>query len=128
MAVILNEPNKAKVVEMTEGGTLLSPEVISFEIGNALFNLFKKHKISEGALLDAYKAFVSIPIRNVKIDVEKALKIACKYKIFAYDAYYLEIASRLKLPLLTFDELMKKTGSDLKINIIENNPKGDSKI
>jgi len=119
LAVILNEPNKVKVIELTENGVLLSPDVISFEIGNALMNLHKKQNITEDQLLEAYKTFVSIPIRNVKIDIEKALKIACKYKIYAYDAYYLEIASRLKLPLITFDKLMKRVGTDMKIHILE---------
>jgi len=120
MAVILNESNKAKVLKMTKNSTLLSPEVISFEIGNALVNLYKKRKITESKLFDAYDAFNSIPIRNVKIDIEKALKIACKYEIYAYDAYYLEAANRLKLPLITFDGLMKKTGMNLKISVIDN--------
>jgi predicted nucleic acid-binding protein len=117
MAVILNEPNRDKIIELTKNATLLSPEVISFEIGNALINLFKKRKITENELLEAYRNYTLIPIRNIKVDIEKALKIACKYKIYAYDAYYLETAYRLKLPLITFDILMKKTGLELKINI-----------
>ena len=120
MAVILNEPNKGKVIRLTENAVLLSPEVISFEIGNALINLLKKQKITEEKLLEAYKIYVSLPIRNIKVDIEKALKIACKYNIYAYDAYYLETAHRLKLPLITFDELMKKIGLNLKIDILEN--------
>ena len=56
---------------------------------------------------------------------EKALKIACKYKIYAYDAYYLEIAHRLKIPLVTFDSTMKKIGLDLKIQILGNQVEGE---
>jgi len=117
MAVILNEPNRSTVIALTENAIILSPEVISFEIGNALVNLFKKRKINEEELLTAYRNYTAIPIENIKVDIEKALKIACKYKIYAYDAYYLEIANRLKLPLITFDDSMKKVGLDLKINI-----------
>jgi len=118
MAVILNEPNRGKVIKLTENATLLSPEIISFEIGNALINLFKKRKITELKLLEVYKTYASIPVKNTKVDVERALKIACKYNIYAYDAYYLEAAYRLKLPLITFDELMKKAGLDLGIKIL----------
>jgi predicted nucleic acid-binding protein len=117
MAVILNEPNRNKVISLTEDATLLSPEVIPFEIGNALISLFKKHKISEEKLIEAYRNYALIPLRNIKVDIEKALKIACKYKIYAYDAYYLEIAYRLKVPLITFDMNMKKVGLDLKLSI-----------
>ena len=117
MAVILNEQNRGKVIKLTENAALLSPEVVSFEIGNALINLFKKRKITEGKLLEAYKTYISIPIRSIKVDIEKALSIACKYNIYAYDAYYLEAAYRLKLPLITFDVLMRKTALALGINI-----------
>jgi len=127
MAVILNEPNKAKVIKLTENAVLLSPEVISFEIGNALVNLLKKRKITEEKLLEAYRTYISIPIRNIKVDIEKALRIACKYNIYAYDAYYLEAAYRLKLPLITFDELMKKIGLDMKIDVMEKIPKEEKK-
>ena len=127
MAVILSEPNKGKVIKLTENAVLLSPEVISFEIGNALINLLKKRKITEEKLLEAYKIYVSLPIRNIKVDIEKALKIACKYNIYAYDAYYLEAAYRLKLPLITFDELMKKIGLNLKIDILGKTTEGDKK-
>ena len=117
MAIIFNEPNRGKVIELTKNAILLSPEVISFEIGNALINLHRKRKISEEELMEAYRNFTLIPLRIVTVDIQRALKIACKYKIYAYDAYYLEIACRLKLPLITFDDEMKKVGADLKVDI-----------
>jgi predicted nucleic acid-binding protein len=119
MAIILNELNRDMVIMLTKDATLFSPEVISFEIGNALVNLYRKQKITESELLEAYRNFTLIPIRNIKIDIGKAVKIACKYKIYAYDAYYLEIASRLKIPLITFDESMKRVALNLKINILD---------
>jgi len=119
MAVILNETNRDKVIRLTKDALILSPEVISFEIGNALINLYKKQKITEKELLEAYKKYTSLPVRMIKVDIEKALKIACKYQIYAYDAYYLEIAHRLKLPLISFDALMKKVALDLKIDVLD---------
>ena len=117
MAVILNEPNRDMVIKLTKNALLFSPEVIHFEIGNALVNLYKRQKIREEELLGAYKKFTMLPLRIVKLDIEKALKIACKYHIYAYDAYYLETAYRLKIPLITFDEPMKKVALNLKIDI-----------
>ena len=118
MAIILNEPNRDKVIRLTESAALLSSEVISFEVGNALVNLYRRQKITEDGLFDAYKNFSLIPLRIIKVNMENALKIACKYKIYAYDAYYLEIAYRLKLPLITFDAPMKKVGLDIKIDVL----------
>ena len=120
MAIILNEPNRDKIIKLTKNALLLAPEVISFEVGNALINLYLKHKITEEGLIAAYKSYTSIPMRIIDVDVEKALKIACKYRIYAYDAYYLEIATRFNLPLISFDTLMKRVGLDLKINFPDN--------
>jgi predicted nucleic acid-binding protein len=50
--------------------------------------------------------------------MERALKISCKYNIYAYDAYYLETAKRLKLPLITFDVSMKNIALNMNITIL----------
>ena len=39
--------------------------------------------------------------------------------IYAYDAYYLEVAKRLNLPLLTLDMAMKKVALDIKLKVLE---------
>ena len=119
MAIILNESYRYNVIKLTENAMLLSPEVVSFEIGNALINLFKRGRISKEELLEAYKNYSLIPLRLVNVDVQKALKIACEHNILACDAYYLEAAFRLKLPLITFDQSMKRVGTKLRINILD---------
>jgi predicted nucleic acid-binding protein len=118
MSIILNEPNKEIVIKLTRGSMLLSPAMISYEIGNALISLYKRHKLKENEVIDAYNDFKQIPIRTLDIDMEKALKISCKYNVYAYDAYYLETAKRLKLPLITFDIPMKNVALDMKINVL----------
>ena len=118
MAIILNEPNKDKIIKFTKNAMLVSPDVLSYEVGNGLINLYRRQKITKEDLLESYKSYTSIPIRSIKVNIEEALLIACKYKIYAYDAYYLEIAHRLKLPLLTLDNSMEETGLDLKITIV----------
>jgi predicted nucleic acid-binding protein len=118
MAIILNEPNKDIVIKLTKGSTLLSPEMISYEIGNALISLYKRHKLTEKEVAEAYNNFKQIFIRTVEVDMEKALKISCKYNIYAYDAYYLETANRLKLPVITFDGPMRNVALNMNINVL----------
>jgi predicted nucleic acid-binding protein len=118
MAIILNEANKKLVIKLTKGSILLSPAMISYEIGNALISLYKRHKLTENDITDAYNIFKKIPIRTLDVDMEKAVKISCKYNIYAYDAYYLETAKRLMLPLITFDKSMKNAALDMGINVL----------
>jgi predicted nucleic acid-binding protein len=98
---------------------LVSPEMISFEIGNALSRMYKRHRLNDKQIIKSYELFESMPLRLVKVNMVKALTLSCKYNIYAYDAYYLETAYRLRLPLLTLDGPMKNTGKDMKIDILE---------
>jgi predicted nucleic acid-binding protein len=92
--------------------------MISYEIGYALISLYKRHKLQETEIIEDYNNFRRIPIRLLDVDMEKALKISCKYKIYAYDAYYLETAKRLRLPLITFDIPMQKIALDMNIIVL----------
>jgi len=42
IAVALNEPEKDKIIRLTEGHDLIAPDVLPFEIGNALTAMMKK--------------------------------------------------------------------------------------
>jgi predicted nucleic acid-binding protein len=119
ISIVIDEPEKEKAIKLTKGCTLLSPVMIVYEIGNALSRLNKRRILDVAGIIEAYNVYKQIPLRMVEVDMESALKIACKYNIFAYDAYYLETARRLKLPLLTFDGPMKQIGYKLKLEMVE---------
>jgi len=118
MAVIVKEPERDLVIKLTEGAVMVSPNMVSYEIANALTKMIKKKIIGKEQMIDAYHYFSKIPVKAIEIDIEKALEIAWDFKIYAYDACYLEAARRLNLPLLTFDGNMIKVGVELGIKII----------
>jgi predicted nucleic acid-binding protein len=119
IAVIADEPDAQTVINCTQNATIVSPSIISCEIANALTRMMRKNVIvSEEQMLALIRNFKFIPIKIVDIDIEKALKIAWRYKIYAYDAFYLEVAKRLQLPFVTFDGGMRKIGKELGLNIL----------
>jgi len=69
-------------------------------------------------MLNLIKNFKLIPMKLIEIDLEKALQIAWQNNLYAYDAFYLEVAKRLRLPLITFDTVMGKIGKTLGLNIL----------
>jgi predicted nucleic acid-binding protein len=119
ICIILNEPEKQKIISLTEDAELAVPEMISFEIGNVLSRMYKKRRLNEEQIIKAYTLYKTLPLRAIKVDMIKALNISCKYGIYAYDAYYLETAYRLNLPLLTLDGPMKGSARDMKLHILE---------
>ena len=119
MPVLINEPEKSQIIQLTKNRTLLAPAILPYEIGNALTRLKKRKIINDKEALMAYSDFKKIPLRLLDVEIEKAILIACQYSIYAYDAYYLETAGRLYLPLLTLDGSMKKVALDLKLRVVE---------
>ncbi|MCL2068034.1 MAG: type II toxin-antitoxin system VapC family toxin [Treponema sp.] len=118
MAVIVKEPERGLIIELTKDALLVSPNMISYEIMNALTKMMKKKIIEKERMVNAFNYFKKISIKIIETDFEKALEIAWEYKIYAYDACYLEAAKRLNLPLLTFDRNMTKVGEDLGIEVL----------
>ena len=119
MPILIDEPEKERIINLTKNCNLIAPLVLPYEIGNALTRLKKRHILNDQKIMMTYNDFQKIPMRLLEVNIENALIIACKYTIYAYDAYYLEIAKRLNLSLLTLDELMKKVAIDLKLRILE---------
>ena len=118
LAVIVKEPERDLIIQLTQNAVMVSPEMVSYEIANALTKMMKKKIIEKERMINAFGYFKKIPIKTIGIDFEKALEIAWEYKIYAYDACYLESAKRLNLPLLTFDSNMIKVGKELGISLL----------
>ena len=119
LAVILNEPEKQAIIENTRGVELISPEVLPYEIGNALTAMLKRKRLNKEQIIKSFDIFNMIPLNLEPANITKALDIACTFNIYAYDAYYLELAKRLKIPLLTLDSQMKDIAKALKIKLME---------
>jgi predicted nucleic acid-binding protein len=119
MAVITDEPEGSVVLRLTRGKTIISPSVLPFEIANALTKMMKKKVIdNKDKMLKIYQQFNRVRVKTVEVNIEKSLEIAWGYKIYAYDAFYLETAKRLNLPLLTFDGNMDRVGTLMGLTIL----------
>ncbi|MCX7044775.1 MAG: type II toxin-antitoxin system VapC family toxin [Candidatus Sumerlaeota bacterium] len=119
LAVALDEPEKSDIIRLTLGLDLVAPEVLPFEIGNALTAMLKKGTLQPAEVELAWDAAQRIAVELLKVDVRSALNIAAAHNIYAYDAYYLECALRLHLPLLTLDGGMKYVARKLGITTPE---------
>ena len=108
IAVALNEPEKDMIIRLTEGYDLVAPEVLPFEIGNALTTMMKKNALKTDEVVFAWDMVQHIPVELRRIDIRAALNIATECNIYAYDAYFLECALNLRSPLLTLDRRMKE--------------------
>ena len=119
IVVALNEPEKGKIIQLTEDHDLIAPDVLPFEIGNALTAMMKKNTLKKEEVETAWDIVQQIPVDLRRTNIKDALSIAIKYNLYAYDAYFLECAKNLRSPLLTLDVGMKKVAQEMGITILE---------
>ena len=119
LAVALNEPERAQIIELTAGASALAPEILPYEVGNALSAMVKRGKLTEPEALEAEKSAAQIPVRLVSADIQSSLALALEHDIYAYDAYFLHCAQVLSCRLLTLDRRMKQVATRLGIKLLE---------
>lgn len=119
LAVALNEPERDWLIEVASGCDLAAPDVLPFEIGNALSSLVRRETIPEGLLPAIWDAAAAVPVELMSINVKLALLLAGHFRIYAYDAYFLQCAIETKAPLLTLDRGMQRVAKELNIDIVE---------
>ena len=119
IAVALNEPEKGMIIRLTEGHDLVAPEVLPFEIGNALTAMLKRNVLGADEVLLAWDMVQHIPVDLRRVEIRTALSIAVQYNTYAYDAYFLECALNLHSPLLTLDRQLKGIAQKIGIHVME---------
>jgi predicted nucleic acid-binding protein len=103
IAVITNERLKAKLVEATDEAEVISPDSVHWEVGNAFSAMLKRGRISIEDARAALHAYGHIAIRFVEVELAESLELATDLDIYAYDAYLIRCAQKLRSPLLTLD-------------------------
>jgi predicted nucleic acid-binding protein len=92
---------------------------LPYEIGNVLTAMVKRKQISKKEALSTFEITKNIPVRLIAVDIHKALDIAIRFNIFAYDAYFIQVAQSMACPILTLDKRMKNMAKKLNISLLE---------
>jgi predicted nucleic acid-binding protein len=115
VAVIVGEPEKKRIIELTTGHTLIGPGSIPWEVGNAFSAMFKKGMLTVEEAHKGLAIFETIPIRYIQPDFANALTVAHQVNMYAYDAYFLDCALKLNAPLLTLDGKLMTVAKNLNV-------------
>ena len=103
------EANRALERVVKDGA--LVPSVWPSEIANGLLSAHRSGALTEAGLAEALSLFWSLRIevdhQDRKAYIEKIIALGTKYGLTSYDAAYLELALRGRLPLATHDRKLK---------------------
>lgn len=119
LAIVLNESDRDWIIQKTAGKSIVSPEILHYEIGNALISIKRKGRLSEREILRAFELSQRIAVRLVSVKIHGAIKIALRFNIYAYDAYYLQCCIENKLPLISLDGRMCDIAENLGIKVVK---------
>ncbi|MEI6875387.1 MAG: type II toxin-antitoxin system VapC family toxin [Spirochaetota bacterium] len=119
LAVLLNEPERDRIIKATKDASLLAPGSLPFEIGNAISALFRRKDLTLVDGLAVYHAFLAIPIRLAPVDIPKAISRAFETGLYAYDAYFIAAAEAWQVPLLTLDRRLAAAAKDRGVMLME---------
>jgi len=119
IAVIANEPEKQRLIRMTEGADLIAPHSVHWEIGNAFSAMLKRGRIEMEQAAKAIEVYRQICIRFVDVELRKALDIADELGIYAYDAYLVRCAVKYGTALMSLDRGLVEAARQMGVDGLE---------
>ena len=119
LSVALEEKSKSKIVSLTQGCDIYAPEILPYEIGNALSAMVKRKQIDSSDVVSIFSITQKIPVKLIKVDIPNALSIATDKNIYAYDAYFIQSALSSSCSVLSLDQKMIEVARSMNIQILE---------
>lgn len=119
LAVLIGEPARHAVLQVTQRVTVLAAPSLPWEIGNALVALVRRRRAQVRDVQRAWSAFREVPVRYVELDMLAALQLALSTGLYGYDAYVLEAARAARAPLLSLDQGQCRAARGVGIEVLE---------
>lgn len=119
VAVIAGEPDRHRLIELTQDADLLAPQSLHWELGNALAAQIRRGRLTLDQADRFLKLYEQIPIQFVDVSIGAALGTAEACEIYAYDAYMIACAQKYHCPLLTLDMGLVRAAKEAGVEVME---------
>ena len=119
VAVLVSEPEREKLIELTTDADLLAPGSVHWEIGNALAAMMKRNRLNLDQAVAVLKAYEQIPIRYRDVDLQSAMEIASDLNLYAYDAYIIACARENRCSMMTLDSSLAQAAKRAHVSVVE---------
>ena len=119
LAVVAMEPERAELIRLTKGATLVAPSSVHWEMGTALSAMFRRKAIELDDALKVLDGYASIPVRLVDPSLRQSVQLCRELNVYAYDAYVIACAINQRAPILSLDNVLNERARSLKLDVIE---------
>ena len=110
------------LVDDLERTTAVAPAIWPYEVANALLVAQRRARIREDDLIRVRRALAALPIEVEAVASDHVLSavsdLGRRLDITNYDAAYVELAARRRLPLATLDARLRKACAALKVEVL----------
>jgi predicted nucleic acid-binding protein len=90
-----------------------------WEVGNAATAGVKRRRLTRERARQLVSDFEQVTIRELAIDILRAVDLGLELGIYAYDAYILEAAWSSGFPLLALDGPIQRNAKKLGLSLVE---------
>ena len=119
LAVLLDEPEKRAVVQASTGRILCAPASVRWEVGNAATAGVKKRRLTPVRARQLIEDFERVAIRELAVDIGRAVDLALDLGLYAYDGYILEAARSSGHWLVTLDGTIGRSAQKIGLTVVE---------
>jgi predicted nucleic acid-binding protein len=102
--------------------TAVVPAIWPYEVVNALQVAQRRARIDDNDLIRVWGALAALPIEIEAVAKDHVFsavgQLGRRLGITSYDAAYVELAARRKMPLATLDARLRKACASLKIEVL----------
>ena len=112
-----------QLLDDVAGGTpLVVPSLWPFEVANSLLVLLRRKRILPEERDRALDALAGLPLvvddEGGRLPFGRTSELAAEHGLSVYDAAYLELALRRRLPLATRDDALRKAARDWRLKLL----------
>jgi predicted nucleic acid-binding protein len=88
-------------------------------VGNAASAGVKRRRLTRERARELIADYEQVTIRELAIDILRAVELGLELGIYAYDAYILEAARSSGFPLLAMDGAIRRNAEKLGLSLVE---------
>jgi predicted nucleic acid-binding protein len=106
-ALIFGEPQAEEIASRLEGGTMVAPTLLWFELASICLKKIKAHPRQKETFLLALGLAGRLTIQPIEVHQPEVVQLAWQTGLTVYDSSYLWLVRRLRGELVTLDEKLK---------------------
>lgn len=115
------EATNALLESLAEGNALV-PSLWPVEVGNVLLVASRRGRVAMEEWSRVREILEALPIRIDHVSLPRvfgaSLSLAHRHKLSVYDAMYLELAIRMRMPLATLDKALGAAGRAAGVEVL----------